>query len=329
VTGLRDAAPERVVHPPATMGVRLALLAMVTFFGGSLPAYKIASRSFGPATTNLGRFLLAATVLVIVARKRLGTARTQRKRLLLVGMFGLGLMAVFMGVGVDRGSATVSSIVVGLEPIGVALAGVLLVGDSPSRRSLVALAIGFSGALVASGILTEPSGEAPILPVVLLLGTVVTFSVYTAFVRRTARGVDPLAVAAVTQVGALAFVVPACLFDVVNGGMFRGNVQPKAAAAVVFLGVGSAVGYLLLCLVLSHQPASRVAVSMYLTPILGVVFSWLVASERLHLRDAVGGALVLLAVFISEWAPSRRGGLPGGSSPAPAPSYTGGGHPTP
>jgi drug/metabolite transporter (DMT)-like permease len=74
---------------------------------------------------------------------------------------------------------------------------------------------------------------------------------------------------------------------------------------VVFLGVGSAVGYLLLCLVLSHQPPSRVAVSMYLTPILGVIFSWLVASEQLHVRDAVGGGLVLLAVFLSEWAPSR------------------------
>jgi drug/metabolite transporter (DMT)-like permease len=311
MTGVRDSLPTSPpvgdatpTHPPATVGVRFALLAMVTFFGGSLPAYKIASRSFGPATTNLGRFVLAAAVLVIVARKRLSTARAHGRRLVLMGMFGLGLMAVFMGIGVDRGSATVSSIVVGLEPIGVALAGVLLVGDSPSRRSLVALAVGFSGAMVASGILTEPSGEAPILPVVLLLGTVVTFSIYTAFVRRTARGVDPLAVAAITQVGALVFVVPACLFDIVNGGMIRGDVQPRAAAAMVFLGIGSAVGYLLLCLVLSHQPPSRVAVSMYLTPILGVVFSWLVASERLHARDAVGGALVLLAVYISEWAPS-------------------------
>ena len=298
-------APAPVGHPPATVGVRLALFTMVAFFGGSLPAYKIASRSFGPATTNLGRFLLAAAVLGLVARKRLPTARGHGRRLLMIGIFGLGLMAVFMGVGVDRGSATVGSIVVGLEPIGVALAGVLLVGDSPSRRSLIALAVGFAGAVAASGILTEPSGEAPILPVVLLLGTVVTFSIYTAFVRRTGRGVDPLAVASITQVGALVFVIPACVFDLVNGGMIRGHVQPRAAAAVVFLGIGSAIAYLLLCLVLSHQPPSRVAVSMFLTPILGVVFSWLFANEDLHLRDAVGGALVLVAVYISEWAPAR------------------------
>jgi threonine/homoserine efflux transporter RhtA len=195
---------ERASVPPS-MAVRAALLTIVVFFGGSLPAYKLASESFGPATTNLVRFVLATVMLLIIARHRLPTARRHVRRLLVIGMFGIGLMAVFMGIGVDRGSATIGSIVVGLEPIGVALAGVLLVGDAPSRRSLVALVVGFTGALVASGVFTEHSGPSPVLPIILLLGTVVAFSIYTAFVRRVGRGVDPLAVAAVTQVGALMF----------------------------------------------------------------------------------------------------------------------------
>jgi drug/metabolite transporter (DMT)-like permease len=39
---------------------------------------------------------------------------------------------------------------------------------------------------------------------------------------------------------------------------------------------------------------------MFLTPVFGVIFSWLIVGEHLHLRDAVGGALVLVAVWISE-----------------------------
>ncbi len=291
----------------ATFGVRIALLSMVIFFGGSLPGYKLASASFGPATSNLGRFVIATALLLIVARRRLHTARDQFKQLFVVGMFGLGLMAVFMGIGVDRGSATIASIVVGLEPVGVALAGVLLVGDAPSRRSLLALVIGFLGALVASGVFTERGGESTIVPILLLMGTVVAFSVYTAMVRKARVGVDPLAVAAVTQLGALTFVIPACLFDVIDGGMLRGvSVTPKAALAVAFLGVGSGVAYLLLCLVLSNQPSNRVAVSLFLTPLFGVIFSWWIVGEDLHLRDAVGGGLVLLAVAISEGFILRR-----------------------
>ena len=288
---------------PPSIAVRLTLLTIVLFFGGSLPAYKLASASFGPATTNLIRFLLATTMLLIIARRRLPTARLHFRRLFLIGMFGIGLMAVFMGIGVDRGSATIGSIVVGLEPIGVALAGVMLVGDTPSRRSIVALVVGFTGALVASGVFTEHSGPSPVLPIVLLLGTVVTFSIYTAFVRRVGRGVDPLAVAAVTQVGALMFVIPACLFDVFNGGMVRGgSITPKALGAAIFLGIGSGIAYLLLCLVLSNQPTNRVAVTLFLTPAIGVLISWIVVGENLHWRDGVGGALVLLAVYISERA---------------------------
>ncbi|HSB85428.1 MAG TPA: DMT family transporter [Ilumatobacteraceae bacterium] len=297
-------APTVVVdrtRPPATLAVRLSLLTIVLFFGGSLPAYKLASESFGPATTNLIRFILATIMLVIIARNRLPTARQHVRHLILVGMFGIGLMAVFMGIGVDRGSATIGSIVVGLEPVGVALAGVLLVGDTPTRRSIVALVVGFAGALVASGVFTENSGPSPVLPIILLLGTVVAFSIYTAFVRRVGRGVDPLAVAAVTQVGALFFVIPACLFDVLDRGMLRGDsITPKAAGAAVFLGIGSGIAYLLLCLVLSNVPSNRVAVTLFLTPAIGVLVSWLVVGEHLHLRDGVGGALVLLAVWISE-----------------------------
>ncbi len=306
---IREATTADVDHhsQPASLAVRATLLTIVVFFGGSLPAYKLASESFGPATTNLVRFMLAAVVLVTVARRRLPTAKYHVRRLIVIGMFGIGLMAVFMGIGVDRGSATIGSIVVGLEPIGVALAGVLLVGDAPSRRSIVALVVGFTGALVASGVFTEHSGPSPVLPIILLLGTVIAFSIYTAFVRRVGRGVDPLAVAAVTQVGALIFVIPACLFDVVDGGMFRGDsVTPKALGAVIFLGIGSAIAYLMLCLVLSNQPSNRVAVTLFLTPMFGVIFSWLVVGEHLHVRDAVGGGLVLLAVWISESAAVRR-----------------------
>ena len=295
---------ERTSAPP-TIRVRLALLTIVIFFGGSLPAYKLASKSFGPATTNLIRFTLATAMLLIIARRRLPTARLHFRRLLVIGMFGIGLMAVFMGIGVDRGSAMIGSIVVGLEPIGVALAGVLLVGDTPSRRSVVALIVGFTGALVASGVFTERSGPSPVLPIILLLGTVVTFAIYTAFVRRIGRGVDPLAVAAVTQVGALMFVIPACLFDVFNGGMIRGDsVTPKALGAAIFLGIGSGIAYLLLCLVLSNQPSNRVAVTLFMTPVIGVTFAWIVVGEHLNVRDAVGGALVLTAVWISERASS-------------------------
>jgi drug/metabolite transporter (DMT)-like permease len=310
---------DRLMNSPT--GVRVSLALIVGFFGSSLPAYKLAADSFGPATSNLIRFVIAATALGAVARHRLPADRSVRLRMIGVGMLGLGLMTVLMGTGVDRGSAIIGSVVVGLEPIGVAIAGALLAGDRLSRRTLVALAVGFTGALVASGLFTQRTGPSPLLPVVLLLGTVAAFSVYTARVRTIGAGVDPLATAALTQVGALAFVIPACLFDIsqrskysspTSGllapfrGMIRGDITGRALGAALFLGVGSAVSYLLLCVVLARQPASRVAVTLYLTPLVGVLCSWAVVGEALHLRDAAGAVLVLIAIAISELKGASR-----------------------
>jgi drug/metabolite transporter (DMT)-like permease len=85
----------------------------------------------------------------------------------------------------------------------------------------------------------------------------------------------------------------------------------------VFLGIGSGIAYLLLCLVLKNQPSNRVAVTLFLTPVFGVIISWLVVGEHLHLRDGVGAALVLAAVYISE-----RSSL-GGKVPVEAPAEVG------
>lgn len=314
---------ERPTRNGAT-GARLSLALIVGFFGSSLPAYKLASESFGPATSNLIRFTIAGGALLLIGRKRLPADRAIRLQLIVVGMFGLGLMTVLMGTGVDRGSAIIGSVVVGLEPIGVAIAGALLAGDRLSPRTLIALAIGFAGALVASGLFTQRTGPSPLLPVVLLLGTVTAFSVYTARVRTLGAGVDPVATAALTQIGALAFVIPACAFDLYHRsssakptaaalvpfqGMVRGSITGRALLAAVFLGVGSAVSYLLLCLVLARQPASRIAVTLYLTPLVGVLFSWAVVGEQLHLREAVGAILVLCAIAISEYGDRWSGRL--------------------
>lgn len=317
------------------MGVRLALAMIVLYFGTSLPAYKLAGDSFGPATTNLIRFVIAAALLGAVGHRRLPPDRHVRRQLFVTGMFGLGLMALLMGIGVDQGSAVIASVIVGLEPIGVALGGMLLARERLSPRTLIALAIGFAGALVASGIFTERTGPSPVVPVVLLLGTVIAFSLYTARVRTVAIGVDPLATASLTQLGALSLVIPACAFDLLNRadaerptaavlrplrGMVRGDLEWSAVAAAVFIGVGSAVSYLLLCRVLANQPANRLAVTLYLTPVIGVVSSWLVVDERLHWRDAVGAALVLTAIAVSEYrrAPRPQPALPAAGPGEPA-----------
>ncbi len=285
--------------------IRAALGVMVLYFGSSFTAYAAAEESFGFVTINAFRFVLASLILLAISRGRLSTVRHVRGRLLLAGAYGVGLMAILMAYGVDRATPTLASLVMALESPGIALAAAFVARDRPTRAAMISLAIGFSGAAIASGALTEPPGEVPFLAVGALLGAVVTFSIYAATIRRTAPSADPLAVATVVQIGAAMLAAPLLLLDVLDQGIVRDTPDAAAIISVIIIGAGSALGYWLMSSVLAKASASRFAVSMYLLPVVGVAVAWIALGDAPYARHLVGGALILGAVWVSEHAASR------------------------
>ena len=285
--------------------IRAAMGVMVLYFGSSFTAYAAAEESFGFVTINAFRFVLASLLLLAISRGRLSTVRHVRGRLLLAGAYGVGLMAILMAYGVDRATPTLASLVMALESPGIALAAAFVARDRPTRAAILSLAIGFSGAAIASGALTEPPAEVPFLAVGALLGAVVSFSIYAATIRRTAPTADPLAVATVVQIGAAMFAAPLLMLDVLDQGIVRDTPDAAAIISVVIIGAGSALGYWLMSSVLAKASASRFAVSMYLLPVVGVAVAWIVLGDAPYARHLVGGALILGAVWVSERAASR------------------------
>ncbi len=285
--------------------IRAAMGVMVLYFGSSFTAYAAAEESFGFVTINAFRFVLASLLLLAISRGRLSTVRHVRGRLLLAGAYGVGLMAILMAYGVDRATPTLASLVMALESPGIALAAAFVARDRPTRAAILSLAIGFSGAAIASGALTEPPAEVPFLAVGALLGAVVSFSIYAATIRRTAPTADPLAVATVVQIGAAMFAAPLLMLDVLDQGIVRDTPDAAAIISVIIIGAGSALGYWLMSSVLAKASASRFAVSMYLLPVVGVAVAWIVLGDAPYARHLVGGALILGAVWVSERAASR------------------------
>ncbi len=225
--------------------------------------------------------------------------------MLFAGAYGVGLMALLMAYGVDRSSPTLTVLVFALEGPGIAAAAAFVARERPGRAALAALAIGFGGSAVASGALTEPLASVPILAVTAMVAGVAVFSVYAARIRQIAPGADSLAVAAVVQIGAAAIAVPAMVLDVADRGILRGEVTAGAVTGAIVIGAGSAIGYWLMSSVLARAPASRLAVSMYLLPVVGVATAWIVLGDAPYARHVVGGALILVAVLLSERVAAR------------------------
>jgi O-acetylserine/cysteine efflux transporter len=159
-----------------------------------------------------------------------------------------------------------------------------------------------SGRRGRRGALTTSPGSLPLKAVVLLLGTVLTFSVYTVLVRRHSAGIGAAAVATLSHIGALAVLAPLAVADFAGGDAVRPGADLGTAAAIVYAGAGTALAYLLFSYAVARRPSARFAVSLYAVPPLGVLAAFVVLGERPHGRDIVGGALILTAVWLGERA---------------------------
>jgi O-acetylserine/cysteine efflux transporter len=276
----------------------------LVLFGSSFPAFKLATERFGVGTVVGLRFALATATLIVIFRGLPALEPRMWRRLLAIGALGLGGQAVTMIAGIDAGSSTLGALVLGLEPIGVAVAAVLVARERPTPATLLGLGLGLCGVAVVSGLFTSGvSGGGR--PVAFLLVTVVLFAAYTVSVRREAGRVDAGAVALVTSIGACIVTLPLIALDAAHGHVVQGDLDWSSVAVAVYIGVGSGIAYFLFAHVLSRLPASRFAVAMYAVPTLGVLASWAVLGERPIARDVVGGAMILAAVWVAE---HRRGG---------------------
>jgi O-acetylserine/cysteine efflux transporter len=275
------------------------LVVTLVLFGSSFPAFKLATERFGVGTVVGLRFALATATLIVIFRGLPSLEPRMWRRLLLIGAVGLGGQAVTMIAGIDAGSSTLGALVLGLEPIGVAVAAVLVARERPTRSTLAGLGLGLAGVAVVSGLFTSGvSGEGR--AVVFLLLTVVLFAAYTVSVRREAARIDAGAVALVTSIGACIVTLPLIALDVAHGRAVQGELDASSVAVIVYIGVGSGIAYFLFAHVLSRLPASRFAVAMYAVPTIGVLASWAVLGERPNARDVVGGAMILGAVWVAE-----------------------------
>ena len=86
----------------------------------------------------------------------------------------------------------------------------------------------------------------------------------------------------------------------------RTRLAPHWLPLVLYLGVVATAGMLLLQAIAQRQvPADKAAVVYAMEPVFAALFGWLWLNEVLSNRAALGGAMVVVAVLVSELKPGQ------------------------
>jgi drug/metabolite transporter (DMT)-like permease len=273
------------------------LLALAAIWGASFLFMRVAAPAFGPVALVALRVGIAATVLVPVLALRggAGALRGRAGPVLVVGAINSALPFCLLAYATLSVTAGFASILNATSPLWGGLVAHLWLRDRLDRSRALGLAVGFAGVavLVWGRIDLRPGGSG--WAVAAALAATLSYGIAASFTKRFLRGVDPLAVAAGSQVAAALLLAPAAV-----ALWPAGPVGAREWQAAVALGVlCTALAYVLYFrLIASAGPARAISVT-FLIPPFAVAWGAAFLGETLSLRVLAGSAVVLLGTALA------------------------------
>jgi drug/metabolite transporter (DMT)-like permease len=300
-------------------GVLLCLSSAVGFALMAILAKGAFAAGVSVMTLLALRFSLAAGALwAIVARVR--PARPDRGD----AVRGLGLGAVCYAaesalffVALTRIDASMASLVMYAYPALVVAGAIALGRERLERRKLAALALATGGAaLVAAG--GGAGGAVDPLGVALALAAAAGYATYILAADRVAERVEPLMMSALVTTGAGAVF---WLAGLVSGSLDLGFGAGGWLALIALAGVSTVLPIAAFLASLPLIGPSTASVLSTVEPVITVALAVVVLGEHLSPVQALGGMLVLSAVFALQVRPSNvRGHDAPARLPAAAPA---------
>ncbi len=284
-----------------------AYVAMCLIWSSTWSIIKIGLQDAGPFTSVAVRFVLAASVLLLITaarKRRLPQTTAFWKLTVFIGLTHMALPYSLVYLGEQRISSTLAAILYAMLPVFVAISARVGLGDPLTVRKVVGIFVGMGGVVVifTDSLRVAVDSAAPI-GVAMLLGSIIFTAVSSVVVKRYLVNYDPLdSLAGAFSVAAIAQVIVAAIVEGENPMGY----SPVTWGTILYLGlVGSVLAFGLYFWVIKLIDVTLVAYQTFIIPVLAMGWGWLLLRETLSLYVLAGGVLILLGIAIAT-APRRR-----------------------
>lgn len=211
----------------------------------------------------------------------------------LLGAVGYATQTTLYFAALERLPVGVLVLLLYVYPVFVVLLAWLLERERPTHAALLAMGV----ALLGIALTTDLSGRVGLPGVLLALASAAVYATYLLVSARVSRVSDPVATSGYVFVGAtLSFTILALLdgqFKIPSSLPDWGLVWGISTIATVFPVILIFVG-------LRRIRATQASIVSMLEPLFTITMGVLILGERLEVLQLVGGALVLLSVFILQ-----------------------------
>jgi drug/metabolite transporter (DMT)-like permease len=289
-----------------------ALLLIATLWGTFPVTGKLAVQDFPPVFLTALRAVIASSFLVVLlvrsgAETVRGLGPGSIRAFVVLGVCGLVLSTQLSYIGYLYTTAANAAILQAATPVLVALGARAYLGERLRRRQQLGVAVSALGVLVVvtDGRLWRLRLEDLKAGDFITLVGLVAWMTYTVYGRRVVTTHSPaLTTTAAYMVGTVVLVVEAAI----TAPLFPRPLltSGRAWAVVLYHAFFGAIAHIWWYRAVDRVGASRAAVFMNVTPIVGVVLAATLLREPVGLWEVLGTALVLGGVALTTVRATRR-----------------------
>ena len=289
-----------------TLFTYIALMLAVLFWGLSFVATKIALQCFPPFALIFFRFSGASIFFVFLLMRTGFPTLTWStvKPLLILAIFQPGLYFSFETIGLQYSSATKASLIIATIPIVVLLLSIIFLKERIRIINILGIVISMLGVtLLIFGGQSIDEQLGILLGDFLILGAVLSASIYMIMTRRLGKTFSPVQITGMQVIFGMILFFPAFLFTLPQ--MEWHAITRDAIIALIVLTLFATIGaFLCYNYALTKIPAAKAAVCINGIPLITAFGAWLILGEQLSLLQVFGGIIVISAVYLANRSPS-------------------------
>lgn len=277
------------------------LVSAILFGSAAVPAKK-ALEHVPPFVVAELRWIVALGIILAILAKR-GERPVMNRSTWLLGLTGLTLFYLFYSYGLRHTTAANTTLISGGTPVLVALLAAMFLGERMTWPKAIGIAGTLAGVIAIVGAGTGL--DASLTGNVLVVGSAISWAIYTVIGRRAFTTGSALAQLAGIAVAGLVLMAPLAVFETRREGLDQ--ITALDLLFVLYLAIGpSAAAYMLIGYGLSHLEASQAAVYGNLMPFAGALAGYLFLDEHIGVEHFIGGAFIIAGVWIATSFAQRR-----------------------
>lgn len=259
--------------------------------------------TIGPHLLALGRWGLAALVLVALARSELWAQRANIGKVwwqyLILGALGMLICGAWVYQGARSTQAMNIALIYAASPVLISLGSVWMLGESFSKRQAAGVALALAGVVhvVVKGQWAALSQVQFVIGDLWILAATFSWAGYALLQKKWPSPLSATARLAAICMGGVITLLPFSVWELFQDGLTVWGTD--AFLLIVIAGLVPGLGaYWIYGWAQKILGANRTAVALYLGPLYAAILTWAVLGEAPGWHHLIGGLLILPGVFM-------------------------------